>query len=305
MITDLLKSLSSSFAVGRKVRKVNDVVIKIYSNPMECIYEYSVLRKIAESNPITFFVPKVYKIIVNSYQALLIMERLEGIPLTRFVTPLYSESEAIKVFHGLGEALRELHFLDIGELRNLSIPSSTSEMISEIIKLSQKLTLSNLLDCKIKETILKVTRETNKVKNEIFTTVNLHGEFYYTHVFLSKGKYAFFDFHEASKGPCYFDLAKFTGSLYVSLYLSLQIQDMKKLEILSDAFFSGYFGKNYDDNLIRSIKLAELYMYLKGMWNLRSIYQESSPLATFIIMQKIRKLKKAIEKVILPNLIQV
>jgi len=300
MITDLLKSLSSSFSVGREVRKTTNMVIKIYSNPEECIYEYSVLKRIAESNPETFIVPKVFKIIRDSNRTLLIMERLEGIPLMRFASPLHRESKALKVFHGLGEALRELHSLNMEGLRNLSLPLSTLEITFEISRLSQKLASSKMLDYKIKETILKITKEINQVKNEIFASVNLHGEFYFTHVILSKGKYAFFDFHEACKGPCYFDLAKFTGSLYVSL--SLQIQTMKQLATLSDAFLSGYFGKYFDDNLIRSIKLAELYMYLKAIWNLRFSYRKSSPPVTFIVIQKIRRLKTAIEKVILPNL---
>ncbi|MCR8487092.1 MAG: aminoglycoside phosphotransferase family protein, partial [Crenarchaeota archaeon] len=207
------------------------MIIKEYSNPEECIYEYSVLKRIAKSKPETFIVPKVFKIIRDSNRTLLIMERLEGIPLMRLASPLHRESEALKVFHGLGEALRELHSLNIEGLRNLSLPLSTSEITFEISRLSQKLVSSKMLDYKIKETILKITKKTNQVKNEIFARVNLHGEFYFTHVILSKGKYAFFDFHDACKGPCYFDLAKFTGSLYVSL--SLQIQTMKQLARLS------------------------------------------------------------------------
>ncbi|MEM1661095.1 MAG: hypothetical protein QXR17_08180 [Candidatus Bathyarchaeia archaeon] len=80
-------------------------------NELECIYEYNILKKIADAYPISFRVPKVFKFYSDSNGFLIIMERIKGAPLENYIIKylLFGENKALKVFNGLGGALKETH----------------------------------------------------------------------------------------------------------------------------------------------------------------------------------------------------
>ncbi|MEM3714451.1 MAG: hypothetical protein QXF82_05830 [Nitrososphaeria archaeon] len=98
-------------ATGREAYGVGDFFVKRYANKYECIYEYTVLKKIADMYSVNFLVPKVFKINNYSNGAFIIMERIKGTPLKNYVIDylLFIENKVLKVFNGLRRALKELY----------------------------------------------------------------------------------------------------------------------------------------------------------------------------------------------------
>ena len=101
-----LKPQTSQEAYG-----AGDFFIKRYVNEPECVYECNVLKKVADAHPLSFLVPKVFKIYSGSNGSFIIMERIKGTPLENYVINylLFKENKALKVFNGLGRALKELY----------------------------------------------------------------------------------------------------------------------------------------------------------------------------------------------------
>ncbi|MEM1785871.1 MAG: aminoglycoside phosphotransferase family protein [Candidatus Bathyarchaeia archaeon] len=281
---------------------MNGLFVKIYADKYECSYEYAVLREIAAANPITFLVPKVFKMSTGSGHSFIVMKRIEGTPLQNFIMNflLFKESEALKIFNGLGKALRELHYVNLKGLHNGSFPNSLQKIKLEISNLSRTLVALNVLDHKFRSKILNIIEEVNYIDDEIFDNVNLHGEFYFTHVLLSKNKYVFVDFHNACKGPSYFDLAMLSTSLYASI--TLPFCTPRQLTPLIHAFLTGYYGERLNVKMFKSIELAELYVNLREILAYARYLRSPSFLNRLLAMLKIRRLKTAIEEVILPNL---
>lgn len=300
----LLGPLRSKFKIltVRNVSRINNHVIKVYENYKEGAYEHNVLMKILSADPTTFLVPKVSKMVRSSDDTFLVMEYIRGHQLENFIVKflLFKDPEALRTFQVNGRAIRELHTLNLNGLYNSSFPSSHSEIKAEITKLSKRLAISGVLDRKFVATILDVVKEAD-VDDKIFSNVNLHGELYFIHILMSNGKPTLLDFHNACKGPSYYDLAMLSVSLYVSLLLPFY--SAKQLIPLTDAFLAGYYGRGCKDKLLKSVKLAELYITLREILvEMRNLHSESSPITKLMTMFKMGRLKTAIERVIVPKL---
>ncbi|MBS7612512.1 hypothetical protein KEJ27_10010 [Candidatus Bathyarchaeota archaeon] len=104
------------------------------------MYEYSMLVKIMSANSTCFEVPKAFGVIGSSSSTFLIMERVRGCELEDYVVKLlFNDAEALKAFYMIEVALRELHTLNLDELRSCSLPSSNSEIKTEVVELAEKL----------------------------------------------------------------------------------------------------------------------------------------------------------------------
>jgi len=213
---------------------------------------------------------------------------------------LYGNSDTVKIFYQLGKAVRELHNMNLDGLRSSSLPSSCSELKNEIVELSKRLVTWRTIDHKLFNTILNYLEKVD-LTDEIFLSASLHGELYFTHILVQDGKIALLDFHNAQRGPSYFDLAMLSISLYASL--AFAFCTLKRFTSLVEAFLVGYYGKSLNAMIIRSMKLAELYIALREILTCaKTLYAENSPATRLIIILKIRRLKKAIKEVILPKL---
>ncbi|MEM4489499.1 MAG: aminoglycoside phosphotransferase family protein [Desulfurococcaceae archaeon] len=301
-LRDLLR-LNFKFHTGREAYGISDFFVKRYMNELEGVYEYNVLKKIADTHPIGFRVPRVFKAYRNSSGFLMIMERIKGTSLDNYIVKylLFGEDKALEVFNGLGRALRELHYSPLKDLRNGFFPNSHQKIRLEISNTSRKLAALHVLNNRLMNTIHDAVEETSSIDDEIFANVNLHGEFYFTHIILSEGKYAFLDFHNACKGPAYFDLAMLSVSLYVSI--TLPYLNPLRLTPLISTFLTGYYGKRLNEEMIKSIKLAELYVALREILTYsRTLYGNSSLINKLLIALKIKRLKTAIKEIIIPAL---
>jgi len=92
----------------------------------------------------------------------------------------------------------------------------------------------------------------------------------------------------------------------ISLYGSLTFppQALKRFTPLIEAFLKGYYGKGLNAEIIKSMKLAELYIALKEiLTSAKALCTENSPAIRLITILKIRRFKKAIKGIILPRLI--
>ncbi|MEM2294523.1 MAG: aminoglycoside phosphotransferase family protein [Nitrososphaerota archaeon] len=301
-LRDLFR-LNFRFHTGRETYRTGDFFVKRYTNELEGVYEYNVLEKITDAHPISFRVPKVFKVYRDSSGFLIIMEKVKGTPLENYIVRylLFEENRALKVFNGLGKALRELHYSPLKGLRKGFFPNSYQEIKLEIFNISRRLVALHVLSKKLMNTILDAVEETSSIDDEIFAEVNLHGEFYFTHIILSEGKYVFLDFHNACKGPAYFDLAMLSISLYVSI--TLPYLNPLRLTPLISTFLTGYYGKRLNEEMIKSIKLAELYVALREILTYsKALYDNSSLINKLSITLKIKRLKTAIKEVIIPTL---
>jgi hypothetical protein len=304
-IVNFLELLRLKFKIstGRNIIKIQGYIIKIYNDADECTYEHGVLSNIALSKPIIFKVPKIFKLLKTQSYSALIMEHIVGHRLDDYILDflLYGNSDAVKIFYQLGKAVRELHIMNLDGLRNSSLPQSCSELKNEIVELSKRLVTWRTIDHKLFNTILNYLEKVD-LTYEIFLSVSLHGELYLTHILVQDGKLILLDFHNAMRGPSYFDLAMFSISLYDSL--AFAFCNLKRFTILIEAFLAGYYGKSLNSVIIRSLKLAELYIALREILKYtKTLYTESSLVIRLILMIKIRRLKKAIKEVILSKLI--
>jgi len=303
-IADFLELLRLTFktSTGRNIIKIYDYIVKTYNDADESAYEYSVLSNIALSKPVTFRVPRVFKLFKTQSCSTLIMEYVAGRRLDNYILDflLRGNSDTFKIFYRLGKAVRELHNIDLDGLRSSLLPSSCSELRDEIAKLSKRLVAWRLIDHKLSNAILN-SREKVDLSDEIFFPASLHGELYFTHILLQDDKIILLDFHNAQRGSSYFDLAMLSTSLYVSL--TFPPKTLKRLTTLMEAFLRGYYGKNLNADLLRSMKLAELYVALREILIYgRALCVENSPAIRLINMLKIKRLKGAIKETILPKL---
>jgi len=289
-------------STGRSLIKLDGCVVKMYNDTIESQYEYDVLSEIAHFNPITFKVPRVFRLIRTRSRNALIMERIVGHNLDNYLWNfwLYNDLEAVRVFYRLGKAIRELHSLKLSSLRNSNLPSSCPELKHVITELTKKLAALKIVDNNLFSAILDVLKKANTV-NEIFLHVNLHGELYFTHILVQDDRIVLLDFHNAQRGPSYFDLAMLSISLYVSLAFPFQAQ--KRFTLLIEAFLKGYYGKDLSAEIIKSIKLTELYSALREISvYARTLHAEVSPITSLLTTLKIKRLKAAIKEIILPKL---
>jgi len=79
LLIRLYELLRSKFKVptGRSVIKIGGHIIKMYNDANERAYECGALSEVALSNPITFKVPKVFKLLKIRARSALIMEYLQ------------------------------------------------------------------------------------------------------------------------------------------------------------------------------------------------------------------------------------
>jgi len=300
-LSELLR-LKFKTSTGRSIIKIHKYILKTYNDADECVYEHRVLSNIALSKPVTFRIPKVFKLLKTQSHSALIMEYIAGYNLDKYILNflLCGNSNAVKIFYRLGKAVKELHNLGLDDLRGSSLPSSCSELKDEIVELSKRLVTWRLIDHKLLSTILN-SLEKVVLTDEIFLSTSLHGELYFTHIMLKDDKFILLDFHNAQRGPSYFDLATLCISLYVSL--AFTFCTLKRFTPLIEAFLTGYYEKGLNTETIKSIKLAELYMALREILTCaRALCAENSPTTRLIIALKIRRLKMAIKEVILPRL---
>jgi len=142
--------LRSKFKVptGRSVIKIGGHIIKMYNDANECAYEYGVLSEVALSNPITFKVPKVFKLLKTRAHSVLIMEYVTGYNLDNCILDflLHKNSDAVRIFYRLGRTIRELHSLNLSGLHNSRLPSSCPELKQGIVELSKKLVALKIID---------------------------------------------------------------------------------------------------------------------------------------------------------------
>jgi len=288
-------------STGRDVIKIGKFVAKIHDDLHEASYEYQNLTEIALSRPKLFKVPNAIRLVKGQSVGAIIMEYISGHNLDNYILDylLRENINITKILYKTGKALREFHNLKLNDLKNSSLPATYLDLKSEIVKLSKDLVEAGLINEKLFDEIFSAIKKV-RVDDKIFTKVNLHGEFYFTHIILHNGEIAFIDLQNAQKGPLYFDLAMFNISLYSSLMFSLF--SPKDLIPLARAFLLGYLGWN-DDYFIMSLSLAELYIALREILShVHALYTEKSFIRSLLIVFKIRRLKSVIDEVILSQL---
>jgi hypothetical protein len=167
------------------------------------------------------------------------------------------------------------------------------------MKLSKDLVEVRLINEELFDKIFSAIKKV-RVDDKIFARVNLHGEFYFTHVMLHNGEIVFIDLHNVQRGPLYFDVVMFNISLYSSLMFLPW--NPKSLIPLTRAFLFGYLGWN-DDYFITSLSLAELYIALREILShVHMLRVEESLVRSIPSLFKIKRLKSIIKEVILPQL---
>lgn len=172
-------------------------------------------------------------------------------------------------------------------------------MKRRIIELAKGLVALRVVDKEVFRAISSALEKLD-VANEIFSRATLHGELYFTHVLVQDGRIVLLDFHNAQKGPSYFDLAMLSVSLYVSL--AFPFLALKRLASLIGTFLKGYYGKDLNTKVIRSLKLAELYVALEEILAYVNALHIKSSLTNLLTMLKIKRLRVAVKRIILPTL---
>jgi hypothetical protein len=288
-------------STGRNVIKIGKFVVKVHRDLHEAFYEYQNLTEIALSRPKLFKVPNAITLVKGQGVGAIIMEYVPGHNLDNYVLDylLRRNMNITKIFYKIGKVLREFHNLKLNNLKNSSLPVTDLDLKSEIMKLSKDLVEVGLINEELFDKIFSAIKKV-RVDDKIFAKVNLHGEFYFTHVMLHNGEIVFIDLHNMQRGPLYFDVAMFNISLYSSLMFLPW--NPKSLIPLTRAFLIGYLGWN-DDYFIMSLSLAELYIALREILShVRMLCVEESLVRSISSLFKIEKFKSIIKEVILPQL---
>jgi len=302
---DLLGNIILLFKpyTGRKTFSVGNIFVKLYDSVDECMYEWHVLSNISRARSSLLRVPGVFRVIRIGNSCAIIMEFMRGIPLRKFIEKFifYNDFDAIKIFFRLGKALKELHSLNLESLHPCTYPSSLETLKREIVKLAKILIELDVLDVTLGEKILDVIDRVNHIDERIFTPSNIHGESYFIHIVTSGDKFVFFDFHNACKGPSYFDIAMFITSLYVSL--TLPYRTPRQLGPLINALLLGYYGESLTDEALHWVKIAELYVALREILSyMRTFYSENLLPVRIQAILKAQRLIETIRNFILPQI---
>jgi len=241
---------------GRTIRYIGDCVVKKYIDESEARYEYAILDEITRASPQRFVVPKPVDLISGNNSTMLVMENIQGERLDSVILRyiIFRDSGALRILALCGRALRELHKIDLHRLKSYSMPLCYSK-ISDAIENSIR--RPNIIE--VHNTGLTHMIDWNSLDDrELMENVNLHGENYFTHITMSRGKPVFFDFHEACRGPAFYDLANFDISLYTSLLF--RASSLPKLRELASAYWQGYLGRTPSRE---SMIAAEAYVTLR------------------------------------------
>jgi len=292
---------------GRSVFRIDErYLIKVYANVYEAFYEHQVLLNASKYKTTMFRIPKVFSLVKVSGGGATIMEYIPGISLDKHILRflLRRDFSIIEIFYNIGKALKELHFLPLSALRSSNFPSTYGAFIENLLKLLDHALKLRILTHRDYDKVMYAIRSVNENKvNELFTCVNLHGEMYFTHILLTDDDtLVFVDFHNACKGPAYFDLAMLAVSLYASIMFLPW--NPKVFTPLVKAFLKGYFGKELSEELSKAIALAQLYVALQEILNYINALNSREHLLKVKLpsMIKLKRLKKAIKDAILPQL---
>ena len=287
-------------STGRDIIKIGKFIVKIHSDLHEAFYEYQNLTEIALSRPKLFKVPNAVRLMNGQGVGAIIMEYVPGHNLDNYILDylLRENMNITKIFYKIGKALREFHNLKLNDLKNSSLPVTELDLKSEITKLSKDLVEVGLINEELLDEIFSAIKKV-RVDDKIFTKVNLHGEFYFTHVMLHNGEIVFVDLHNVQRGPLYFDVAMFNISLYSSLmFLPWKPKDFIPL---IRAFLLGYLGWN-DDYFIKSLSLAELYIILREILKHGCVlYVEGSLIKLLLNILKLKRFRSTIKEAVLPQ----
>jgi len=242
---------------NRSYFKSETFFLKTYESVDAAEYEFKAISAIKRGHPLRFDVPRVLKLVENSNGALCLMSCVNEEPLEEVLHRylLRIDSDAIDIFFNVGQALRELHEIEVDYLVSRSYPSSPKKLLESIEK-----NIADIAHFGVSNLPFEKASCFNKVglDSRLFEKVTLHGEAYFTHVFCSSKNIVFVDLEQVCNGPVYFDVANFLVSLHSSLLISPLV--LNRVSVLERAFLVGYFGKSipYD-----SLKLAELFIILR------------------------------------------
>jgi hypothetical protein len=293
---------------GRDVVRIDKkYFVKLYSDVAEAYYEYSVLLKILSCNPRLFKVPKVFRLtMLPNKRVAIVMEYIHGRLLDIAILAfLFNHNfEVLGIFNRIGKALRELHQLPLTGLKSSELPSSNKIFIKELKMLIDNGMKLRLFNAGEYHFIIHVI-ESLEIVEEFFTTTNLHGEMYFTHILLQRdGSMVFVDFHNVQKGPLYYDLAMFAISLYSSILF--MPWNPKRLAPLMKAFLTGYFRKHLNTRYIKSFAVVQLYAILRELQKYLEMSSSRESVIKVAIPSKIKmkRLRRALKEVVIPQLVQ-
>ena len=247
---------------SRAVVVRGDTVIKLYEIPEEALKEYSALLSIYEAGPKHFRVPKPLAIKEVRGRTAIIMEKVGGTPLSRYVMrAARGDREAIRLLFFVGRALRELHSIK-ADLPRCRAAASRTEMAHEVVSSLEWVCSDGVraLLCGLLSRYLPKPEHFLEVSNEVFVDSLIHGEFYPSHIFIDADSSTpvFIDFGFSCIGPAYIDLAMFVVSVATGAPALLNAG----LEGARIPFLLGYFG-SLPSRLDLSLKLAEAYMAVR------------------------------------------
>jgi len=272
----------------RRIFKSEGCLLKVYQNPEEAEYEFRVLREIRRASPKTFTVPRPIELVKAPKQSILVMERIEGQEIQSHINRylLFRDKTALVTLTSLGRALREFHAMDIGGLRNGFLPTSELRIREDTRRLSR-----DVLGLSVQEVIAECIAGSRGLDERVFRLVNLHGESYFSHVMINDGKFVLVDFHEACRGPAFYDLATFDISLYSSLLLPARCA--KSLDPLVVAFWKGYLkGQPHKETM----RAGEIYVALRALQNL--VLDQGSPKSKIVNSLKIRRIQNFVRGIV-------
>jgi hypothetical protein len=271
---------------GRSYSKKTSVFVKVYDTLDAADYEFKVMSSIRNRSPSKFNVPKALKVIGNPDVTAVLMERVDGVSLEKFIHEflLYRDSDAGSIFHNVGQALHELHKMEIDGLLNGDFPNSQAQLREATKRHVLELIHLRVLNPSLGERILRFIRDVN-LDDRLLELSSLHGEAYFTHVFLSNDRIVFLDLEQACRGSAYYDITKFLISLYSSLLFSSR--SVSKLSFLRRTFLTGYFGNHVPED---SVKATELFMVLREACNYSNWYARPDFWRRFLVMLKLKRL---------------
>jgi hypothetical protein len=212
--------------------------------------------------------------------------------------------DVLGIFNRIGKALRELHQLPLTGLKSSELPSSNKIFIKELKMLIDNSMKLRLFNAEEYHFIIHAI-ESLEIVEEFFATANLHGEMYFTHILLQRdGSMVFVDFHNVQKGPLYYDLAMFAISLYSSILF--MPWSPKRLAPLMKAFLTGYFGKHLNTRSIKSFAAVQLYVILRESQKYLEMSDSRESVIKVAIPSKIKmkRLRRALREVVIPQLVQ-
>lgn len=259
---------------NRTVFQYNNFVAKIYGDNSSLV-EYDILKKLYSlfKNDPLIEIPRPIRLTNVEKYSVLVMERINGLSLSEYPQLLSIKDGLLSKL--IGTVLRRFHdkATSLKNFRKCNYYTKKDDIIRYLDSIKPENGINHVFYKRLMYRVSKVKsilRDLDLKQSILTMNTIVHGEFYYSHLYLVSGGIGIIDFGFSCYGPRFIDISTFLQSIDFSL--KLRVLDDDRKDIIKTSFLQGYLYNEMDQSLMRDLYVFYTYVlinvvidYLKNM----------------------------------------